>query len=192
VWRQIDKISRLTGTNPGMATALSAALLMGIGARSYQRIRDRYKTGLNESAQMAIAASAEPADRTHEQAESDVRRGWLFWYWSSGDRLKEALNAQDKTPGERWFEKANHLIPFNHKEFDIPSTAASKRNPPTAATTPPISAMLPARALASICKTFNGVAMRLLLIWRLSFMLTGRATKTPTLTFWLTARAATL
>jgi hypothetical protein len=47
---------------------------------------------------------------------------------STGQRMKDLLGAGDGSAGDKWFSKANEIIPFNHKEFDIPTPSVSKLN----------------------------------------------------------------
>lgn len=130
IWKDLDRISRTAGSSPETAGILAATFLMGVGAGVAQRVRDRYQNGLDESAQIAFQrASNLPTDSTGK-ANIMFAVGGFAGIGSNGQRIQDLLEApQDGTKGEEWFRKNNHIVPFNHKEFDIPDTATSKRNP---------------------------------------------------------------
>lgn len=128
VWKQLTKISNLFGTNPQTAAILSVALLAGVTAAQYNRLRDDYKSGLPESAQMALQrAKSIPVEETRKP-NIMFAVGGFSGIGSSGKNIQSEMAAKDNSGAESWFSKANHIIPFTHKEFDIATPSASPRN----------------------------------------------------------------
>lgn len=129
-WRNFNQIGKAAGVSPEMGTIAMAAFLMGVSASAYNQVRDRYRSGLSDSANMAYERAQKiPLERTNKP-NIMITVGGFAGTGSNGQKMKELLEAPaDNTRGERWLGKANHIIPFTHKELDIPTPAVSKRNP---------------------------------------------------------------
>lgn len=129
-WSTIQQISKTAGISPEAAGLLTAGFLLSAGAAATQRLRDRYKTELATSATMAVQrAETVPAIRTNKE-NLLFAVGGFNGIGSNGERMRDLLQAgEDGTAGEKWFNKGNEIIPFNHREFDIPAPSVSKRNP---------------------------------------------------------------
>lgn len=129
-WNTIQQISKTAGISPEAAGMLTAGFLLSAGAAATQRMRDRYKTELATSATMAMSrAETVPTLRTNKP-NLMFAVGGFGGIGSNGERMRDLLQAgEDGTAGEKWFSKGNEIIPFNHKEFDIPAPSVSKRNP---------------------------------------------------------------
>jgi hypothetical protein len=128
-WRALRTVSKAVGQNPDTAGLIAASALAGFTLAAAQRVKDRYKDGLNESAKTALdRAQKLPIEKTNKDNIMFAVGGYSG-IGSHGDRIKELLEAPlDGTKGEKWFGKSHHIIPFNHSDFDIPTPNASKRD----------------------------------------------------------------
>lgn len=129
-WRKIDKITKAFGTNPGRAGLLIAAVLIGASNSTITSMREKYKKGLDESAQMALdRARKMPIDNT-SKPNILFAVGGFSGAGSSGKKLKDLLEEnQEDTKADGWFGKKNHIVDVSSKEFDINTPSASKFNP---------------------------------------------------------------
>ncbi|MDJ0703516.1 MAG: hypothetical protein QNJ46_09570 [Leptolyngbyaceae cyanobacterium MO_188.B28] len=127
-WRQIESISRIFGHRPEQAAILAAAALGGFGVRQFNQVRGRYKSGLQDSAKTAFQRAANiPTDLT-DKPNILFAVGGFSSTGSLGARMRKSLETPaDKTPGEEWFGQENHIVAFNHPEFDIPASPVSKK-----------------------------------------------------------------
>lgn len=130
IWKSISKLSGKSGGSPETAALLVAGALIGASTATVNRMRDRYKSGLNESAQSAMERALKmPVTKTNKPNVT-FAVGGFSGTGSTGQRVKDLLEApQDGTKGEKWFGKDNHIIPFNSPEFNIKTPSSSKRNP---------------------------------------------------------------
>lgn len=128
-WRQLERISKLSNTNPEVAGLLAATFLASTTLAVTQRIKDKYRSGLNESANMAIQrAQGIPVTQT-DKPNLLFAVGGFTGIGSTGQRMKDILESPgDGTAGDRWFSNAHEIIPFNHREFDISPPSVSKKN----------------------------------------------------------------
>jgi len=128
-WKAIEQISNINSRRPNTAAVLTAAFLMGVAKSQMDRMRDRYKDGLNDSALMAMERSQKLPIEETSKPNITFAVGGFSGIGSNGQRIKDVLEAPlDNTKGENWFKKDNHIIPFNHKEFDISTPPVSKRD----------------------------------------------------------------
>ena len=127
-WKAIQTVSKAYKQNPDQAGLIIAAGLMGVSAGIANRIRDRHRDGLQESADLALSrAKNVPINRTNKP-DLIFAVGGFGSTGSKGEKMRDLLEAPlDNTKGEQWFGKNHHIIPFNSAEFDI-TTNSSKRN----------------------------------------------------------------
>ena len=127
-WKAIQTVSKAYKQNPDQAGLIIAAGLMGVSAGIANRIRDRHREGLTESAEIALSrAKNVPIDRTNKP-DLIFAVGGFGSTGSKGEKMRDLLEAPlDGTRGEQWFGKNHHIIPFNSPEFNI-TTNSSKRN----------------------------------------------------------------
>ena len=127
-YKSIQTVSKVYKQNPDQAGLIIAAGLLGISTGIAARVRDRYKDGLRESAEMALAGAQKiPVDNTRK---NDIlfAVGGYAGLDSRGERMRDLLLApQDNTAGEKWLGKNNHIIPFNHAEFNVQNPGINKR-----------------------------------------------------------------
>lgn len=130
VWKAVNNVMGVKSGSPETTALLVAGVLIGASTTAVNRMRDRYKSGLQDSAQSAMERALKlPVDKTNKPNVTFAVGGFSST-GSTGQRLKDLLEApQDNTKGEKWFGKDNHIIPFNSGEFDIKQPSNSKRNP---------------------------------------------------------------
>jgi hypothetical protein len=129
-WKDLQKVGKMFGVNPERAGLLAATVLLGSGLSATQRMKDRYKANLQQSAQQAFnRAQSVPIQRTNKE-NILFSVGGFQGIGSTGERMRDMLQApQDNSTGEKWFSKNNHFVPFNNREFDIPTPSVSQRKP---------------------------------------------------------------
>lgn len=129
LWGKAQHISKVAKREPDTAGLLIAAAITGVSGQAMNAAKQRYKNGLDESALVAYQRSQTlPVDRTNK-ANIIFAIGGFSGIGSNGQRIKELLEEPgDRTKGEAWFGKHNHIVPFNHAESDIPTPSASKRD----------------------------------------------------------------
>ncbi|MBD1995404.1 hypothetical protein H6G00_01995 [Leptolyngbya sp. FACHB-541] len=128
IWEQLERVTKAANTSPQAAAIFAATLLAGVAVGQYTKMRDNYKTELAESAQMAMQRAKEIPIENTDKPNIMFAVGGFSSIGSSGQAIKDQLAPKDKSPGEQWFQLQNFIIPFNHREFDIPAPEASKHN----------------------------------------------------------------
>lgn len=128
-WRNLQQITKAAGISPELGAVAATVFLAGTTAAAYGQMRDRYRSNLSESANMALERAEKiPIDNTNKPNVM-FAVGGFGGIGSNGQKMKEMLETpQDNSKGEGWFKNNNHIIPFTHKEIDIPTPSVSKFN----------------------------------------------------------------
>lgn len=109
-------LRQMKAGNLEAAAILTTSSLLAAKAIASRQIRERYKKGLEESAKLALErADKIPVDRVGKPNILFAVGGLVG---STGEAIKDALEApQDRSKGERWFSRANHILPFNNPDY---------------------------------------------------------------------------
>lgn len=120
IWEKIKKIGKMTGISPEIAVLLASALALKVSIDQYRKIEDDYRSNLQESSRMALAQSSRLRLDDIDKPNIMFTVGGFASTGSTGKSLQDELTPSDESDEEKWFNSENHIIPFEHSEFNIP------------------------------------------------------------------------
>lgn len=132
-WIQIEKLFKMSNVDGRLLAGAAIAAFTGFGVKVYSDLKDRYRSGLRDSAMAAIY-------RAEKTPAPEVRKGNITFAvggfageGSSGAEIKKRLedlaDKPDADASDRWFRDQNEIIPIDIPEFDIEPFPGNKRNP---------------------------------------------------------------
>jgi hypothetical protein len=131
-WERIKKILKLADLDPSLAGAAIGAIVLGVSLQQYNKMRDRYRSGLVRSARSAEERASKTQVTYTPRGNITFTVGGFREEGSSAVKLKDQLesqgNKEDATAADTWWSKSHQIIPVETKEFQISQIKASKRN----------------------------------------------------------------
>lgn len=128
-WRNLQQITKAAGISPELGAVAAVTFIAGTSAAAYGQMRDRYRSGLGESADMAYERAQKLPIQGINKPNVLFAVGGFGGIGSSGEKMKDLLQTPaDNSRGEKWFGEQNFIIPFTHPENNIPTPSVSKLN----------------------------------------------------------------
>jgi hypothetical protein len=144
-WKRIETLSKFAGNNTLQWTAAAVgAFLIGTTARTYEKLKEDYRDGFDESAKIAQERAAKinlqhpeesngkPVIRNGKQVmTSKIKQDNITFAVGSGkghgaEEIKSLLLDGEKgDKSDEWLKKSHYIIPFNLQETGSPKLSTT-------------------------------------------------------------------
>lgn len=132
-WNRIQRIVKTQGVDPGLINAALAAVVLGIGIESYNKIRDKYREGFKDSAAAALERASKMQAKYTPRNNITFAVGGFSAEGSSGEKIKDILTSQANKEGateeDKWFRDKHEFVVVDNPEFNIDPVGSTKKNP---------------------------------------------------------------